>query len=122
MTDNIPGNADDIIDSRDVIKRIEWLEIDPDNNDDDEKEELEILQAFAEEGSAYISDWDHGATLIAEDHFEKYAEQYAEDVGAVNSDANWPNNHIDWESAAEELKADYSTATFDGADYWGLSG
>lgn len=34
---------------------------------------------------------------------EEFAEQLAEDIGAVDRNATWPNNHIDWEAAARDL-------------------
>lgn len=38
---------------------------------------------------------------------EEFAQQMAEDTDAINSDATWPNNCIDWERAARELMYDY---------------
>lgn len=57
-------------------------------------------------------------TLIAESDFEEYAEQLAEDIGAINSDAAWPVRCIDWEQAASELAMDYSSIKYDGTDYY----
>ena len=47
-----------------------------------------------------------------------YARQLAEDIGAVNPDALWPYNYIDWEAAADDLKQDYASIEFDGVTYW----
>jgi len=47
-------------------------------------------------------------TMIPEDEFEDYAQQLAEDIGAIGKDNQWPLNCIDWEDASEELKNDYS--------------
>lgn len=80
------------------------------------EEELEPLKALAEECEGY-GDWSYGATLIHEEYFLEYAEQLAEDIGAVSSNASWPNNHIDWDAAAEELKIDYMEVDFDGQTY-----
>jgi hypothetical protein len=55
--------------------------------------------------------------LIADSDFEDYARQLAEDIGAVPSDGSWPVSCIDWERAADELRADYTTITYDGEDY-----
>lgn len=33
----------------------------------------------------------------------EFAEQYAIDTGAVGTDESWPYDHIDWESAADEI-------------------
>jgi antirestriction protein len=109
------SNLDDIIDSRDVIERIEYLQ---GTDDDDEKEELAALVALAEEGADYAPDWSYGEALIRDSYFVEYAQELAEDIGAVNSDAAWPNDCIDWEQAARELRWDYSSIEFDGVTYW----
>lgn len=108
-------NSEDIIDSRDVIARIEWLE---DTEDDDEKTELATLQALAKEGEDYAVDWIYGVALIRDTYFKEYAMELAEDIGAINADAGWPNNCIDWDQATRELQMDYSCIDFDGVDYW----
>jgi Antirestriction protein (ArdA) len=113
--------AEDIIDSRDVIARIEYLE-DNDNAPhgwtDDETDELESLRALRDEASGYTADWENGETLIRDGYFATYARDLAEDCGMVKPDAVWPVNHIDWEAAADDLKMDYTSVTFDGVDYW----
>lgn len=164
---NAPSNMDDIIDSRDVIARIEELENDRENapiqtacihcgqdiegteaddewrdrgnntecpNDsgeshaapegtrgelpEDEAAELAALKALADEASGYAADWHHGETLIRDSYFQTYAQELADDIGAVNADAGWPNNCIDWERAARDLQMDYSSVEFDGVTYW----
>lgn len=83
----------------------------------DEMEEYLKIKAFAEEGEQYAGDWSGGETLIREDHFEDYAQELAEDIGAIDRDAPWPIRHIDWVAAAAELKQDYSEIEFDGITY-----
>jgi len=159
MADEI-SNAQDVIDSRDVIARIEELQgerkalvealdeaaeavsnfansdegaegaletleeaedtarDDLQEWDDDNKDELDALVALQDEAEGYSADWTHGATLIRDSYFEEYAQEFAEELGMVNKDARWPNNHIDWESAAEELQQDYTSVDFDGVAYW----
>ena len=111
------SNSDDLIDSRDVIERIDELEA-MDEREDWEEDELTALRALAAEGQDYAADWKYGAALIRDSYFEDYAQQTAEDLGAISRDAAWPLNHIDWNAAAEELKIDYSSISFDGVDYW----
>ena len=126
------NNDLDIIDSRDLIERIEELEAELDGVELDEEtsnymldgnemnseyEELEKLHAFAEEFKNACSDYECGGTAIRESHFRDFAEQEAEDIGAINSNASWPLNHIDWDAASEELKMDYITIEFDGVEY-----
>lgn len=83
----------------------------------DEGEELKELKALAEQCEGY-GDWAHGETLIRGTYFEQYAEQTAEDIGAIKSDASWPNNCIDWSKAADELKADYMAVDWGGEEYY----
>ncbi len=83
----------------------------------DESTELANLEALASECQGY-GDWSHGDTLIRESYFTEYAQQLAEDVGAIPDDAKWPCNCIDWEKAAQELQQDYSTVDFDGVPYY----
>lgn len=125
------ANYEDIIDSRDVIARIEQLQairqpgpvpegiLDPEDVEalNSLFHELSALEALAAEGE-FLADWQYGATLIRDSCFQEYAEELAEDIGAVDRDARWPLNHIDWEAAADELKQDYTAINFDGITYW----
>lgn len=81
------------------------------------QDDLTPLTNLASECEGYSSDWNHGEALIRYDHFEDYARQMAEDIGAVDN-TNWPNCHIDWEAAAEALQMDYTEVDFDGVNYW----
>ncbi len=118
-------NGSDVIDSRDIIAKIEELEsleFDADGEatadfSEDDIAELETLRALASECEGY-GDWPHGEALIRDTYFEEYAQQLAEDIGAINSDATWPNNCIDWEHATNELKHDYMSVEYDGVEYW----
>lgn len=83
-------------------------------------DEYAALKSFVGEASGY-GDWDHGETFIAESYFEEYAEQLAEDIGAVKRNAEWPYTCIDWKQAAEELKADYTSYEINGSTYWARS-
>lgn len=155
------SNSDDLIDSRDIIARIDDLQSDLDackeiagerwdtaketckeGSDDgcdciacswdreqyiadsaqeeidaNDREELADLLKLREEAEGY-SDWRHGATLISDSYFEQYARDFAEDIGAINRHAQWPNTCIDWEQAARELQQDYTSVEFAGVTYW----
>ncbi len=111
-----PTNSDDIIDSRDVLEAIEELKA-IETRDEDEQAELEALMALAEEGES-AADWLHGETLVRDSYFKEYAMQLADDIGAINSDSSWPNNCIDWDRAARELRMDYFSVGFAGVTYW----
>ena len=118
------SSGDDLIDIRDVIARVEELE----HNEDsllgsDEHNELTTLRTLLEDTEGlggdeqWRGDW-YPLTLILDSHFEDYARELAEDIGAIDRDAAWPNSYIDWEAAAAALQMDYSSVTFDGTDYW----
>lgn len=111
------SNSDDVIDSRQVIARIEELESDEERTEE-ETAELTTLQALAAEAAGYAPDWQYGEALIRDSYFKTYAMEYAEDIGAIDNDAKWPANCIDWEQAARELQMDYTSVSFDGVDYW----
>lgn len=109
----------DVIDSRDIIERIgelrEQLHTDVALSEE-ERDELKKLEALQEECN--WGDWQYGTSLIADSYFQEYAEALAEDIGAVQKDASWPNNHIDWEAAADSLKQDYTSVQYGETEYW----
>ena len=117
---------DDMIDVRDVIARVEHLEqlrqpgpIDlGDDNEtaqDDLFAELASLESLLSdlEGNGGDEEW-RGAwypiTLIRESYFETYARELAEDIGAINSEATWPNNCIDWKQ--RQRPTEFNGVTF----------
>ena len=81
--------------------------------DKDEAEELGELENLESE----IPEFMRGEALIPEDDFEDYARQLADDIGAIDSDANWPTCHIDWEAAAADLRMDYTEVEYQGETY-----
>ncbi|HTF40867.1 MAG TPA: hypothetical protein VK754_09775 [Propionibacteriaceae bacterium] len=111
---NAPSNSDDVIDSRDIIERIEELEGQDESLDSSEALELTALKALAEQ----ISGAEDGEALIRDSYFEDYARELAEDIGALKNAMSWPLTCIDWEQAARELQSDYSAVEFDGVTYW----
>lgn len=110
----------DIFDSRDVIERIAELEGMRDDGaiDDDEAAELVTLAAFASEAEGYAADWLYGEAFIADDYFETYARDLADDIGAIDRNAAWPLTHIDWTAAAADLRQDYTSVDLDGRTFW----
>lgn len=120
------SNMDDVIDSRDIIERLTELaeQYVASQNDggepltDDEKHELDTLKALADEAEDYAEDWEYGETLIRDSYFKDYAQELAEDIGAIPDDVRWPMTCIDWDQAARELQQDYTAVDFDGVTYW----
>jgi len=134
------SNMDDVIDSRDIIERIEELEsiredlkseIDDTNaeivearkalkefDESDDGEELTILKKLEEEASG-SPDWIYGKTLIRDSYFAEYSEELCKDIGDIPKELPWYiANNIDWDGVARAIKADYMSVEFDGVEYW----
>lgn len=120
------SNTEDVIDVRDIIARVEELEDELEagmSEASEVKEDMVPLVALLDElkgnggDEQWRGDW-YPITLIRDSYFRDYAEELAEDCGMVNKDATWPNNCIDWERAARELRMDYTCADFGGVTYW----
>lgn len=117
-------NSADYISPRDIQLRIWELEYldDPETLQSPEDHDLwedEITElAQLRELFSDMPDGQDTDTLIRESAFESYAREYAEDTGAIGRDAGWPWTCIDWEEAAEELRADFSSVEFDGVTYY----
>lgn len=144
MTNEIT-KYDDVIDLHDVIARVEGLreerEAIAENGTDCESEydaairenlktwdaengeELATLEALLAEckGAGGDEQWEgdwYPVTLVRDSYFEDYAQELADDIGAINTEIGWPNNCIDWGRAARELQQDYTSVEFDDVTYW----
>lgn len=114
-------NTADVIDSRDIIARIEELraQLEADGSlSDEDTAELLTLDALAKQGEDYAPDWKYGETLIRDSYFKAYAQELAEEIGAISPSATWPNTCIDWDQAARELRMDYAAVEFGPVTYW----
>lgn len=127
----------DTIDIRDIMERVEELETNRDTfnavkesegdnwaeHEPSDAEELATLTNLLDDlagvggDEQWRGDW-YPLTLIHEDHFEDHARELAEDIGAVDRDATWPNNCIDWSAAADQLRYDYSEIDVEGTTYY----
>lgn len=122
----------DTFDSREVIDRIEELEAllpdedeDVSQNTDERNQEIEeataellILKAFAEEAEPMATDWQYGETFIRDSYWKDYAQELADDIGAIPSEYSWPQSYIDWDAAARDLQMDYSSVELEGITFW----
>lgn len=110
-------NGENVIDSRDVIARIEELEelLEDGQEYEDEREELKTLKAFAEEAEG-CGDWKDGETLIRESYFTQYCEELLKDCGELPKDIPW-YIVIDWEKTADHIRIDYTSLDLDGITY-----
>lgn len=130
-------NSEDIIDSLDIIGRIGALESEMEDakGDWDGSSELTMPEALRDFKNAGLMDeleslrklrdeadgspgWEHGETLIRDSYFNEYAEQLAEDIGAISKNMTWPACHIDWDAASDTLKQEYMSVDFAGVEYW----
>lgn len=117
------SNKEDTIDSRDIIGRIEYLEIETLSKplDAEERKELAALKDLAKQAEV-CPDWIHGETLIRRSYFEHYIAELIDDcydLPAQLKSGEWPYRHIqiDIEAAAQEAEQDYIEVTFDGVEY-----
>jgi len=112
--------ADQILDVRDIIARVEDLREGQD--DEDERAELAKLEELLASLKGYGGDekWEgswYPLTLIRDDYFADAMEELVKDIGDLPHDI--PDYLvIDWEATAKNLRVDYASVEFDGETYW----
>lgn len=118
----------DVMDSRDLAKLLERLEdaesaaTEGDESDrgepltEDEADLLKALRELRDECEGY--GWEYGIGFIRDSYFRDYAEELADDIGAIDKNASWPVCHIDWEAASDALKQDYMTTDIGGVEFY----
>jgi hypothetical protein len=115
----------DTIDVRDIIARVEELEAEqPESeqqkwdNCDEYATLLEIMDDLKGNGGdeEWRGDW-YPVTLISERTFEDHARELLEDCGTIPKDLPW-YVAIDWETTAQNIQADYTPVEIDGVTYW----
>ena len=133
------SSTDNIIDSRDVAKRLEELEADRDMylSDIEEAKNLEeentYINALEWFDTEYIDEiyelrelmndimelrgWEYGLTLVHEDYFTKFVIQELKDVGDLPRDLPW-YIEIDEEATVNNLKDEYIPIEFDNTTYY----
>jgi len=79
--------------------------------------ELEVIEAINDLENEVGSEWSYGVTLIEEDDFEDYCEEFVEDCYALNSIPQWIKNNINWSGIADDMKQDYTEVNFRGETY-----
>ena len=64
------------------------------------------------------SEFSFGETLIDEDDFEEYCQEFIEDCGYISKDMPMIiSNNIDWTGIADDMKQDYSEIEYQGNTY-----
>ena len=120
-------NYQDVIDSRDVIARIEELQGERDAHEQgpsewgdeckEDCEELGTLLALQDEAEGYAADWQYGAALIRDSYFKDYCRETLEDCGTIPKDLpTWVE--IDWDATARNMQQDYTSVEFGDVTYW----
>lgn len=120
----------DIIDTRDIIARVEDLkslkddhETDPEGGhwSDEDAQDLDTLTAILDDLKGYggdeqwRGDW-YPLTLINESHFVDYCQDLVCDCYDLKGIPTFV--HIDWEATSREMRVDYSEVTIDGVTYF----
>lgn len=116
-------NDIDVIDSRDIIKRIADLEQSIEDKkaliDDEDWEvdldELAELKKLANQCEG-VGDWEYGEGLIRRSYFEEYVKELLKDCGDLPQNIPW-YIEIDWEKTAQNIEYDYTSVDFDGVEY-----
>lgn len=115
MTNTI-DNTQDVIDSRDIIERIEELQSLLDCGEEidlDLLEELEVLKELQEQCSS-CDDWQYGETLIHRDYFETYMDDMVADCYETPKDMPyWMTITLDYDA----LEQDYTSVSFNGQEF-----
>lgn len=77
------------------------------------------IKDFHDELAEYSIDFEHGETIIREDYFTNYCEDFVKDCGYLpNELPSFIENNIDWDGVAEDLAWDYTTVSYNGNDYY----
>jgi antirestriction protein len=113
----------EMLDLRDLATELDELrdraQAADDTLDEDDLERLVDLVALEDDiGDLNAYSDNSGPEMIREDTFVEYAQELADEMGAVPAEFSWPASYIDWEGAARDLAMDYTSVRFDGADWY----
>ena len=86
----------------------EWR--DDNSNDFEHIEEIDELEDE-------ISEFSFGETLIPEDDFTEYCEEFIGDCYDLTHVPDFIKNNIDWEGVASDISVDYTNVTYQGVSY-----
>lgn len=123
--------SNDMLDLRDLGKELndllelqrECLEPGGESFSEDNLNRLEALLTLAADLQCPADELEHydEPCLITDSYFEEYARELADDCMSKEDRQRmekWPFDCIDWKEAADELKMDYTSVSFDGQDWW----
>ena len=108
-----------LVEMDEKLKKVEALEKNLKEYEEELEEledRLEDLKDFVEDLEGY-GDWNCSETLIREDAIDEYLKDEAKDCGGFPDDfPSWIT--IDWDDTIDNLKQDYTSAEFQGTEYW----
>lgn len=113
------SNRDDLVDSRDVLARVEELE-----SDRIGWELMELRDLVAQLRTVGGDRPEDGQTLIRENHLADYVKElYMECTDQdllrqVQEQLEGPWKHVDWAAVAEDERSDYTEVTWAGVTYY----
>jgi hypothetical protein len=117
-------NRDNLIDLYDLRARVEWLRKDLEGFEepggceyDEERDELETLEALLNECSDAVLNHPH--ILVSDYYIEEFMENRAYESGLIDRDSPLAD-FVDWERWAEREKGSAEEVIFDGVTYWAL--
>jgi len=106
-----------VIDSRDIIERLQELEDDIENLDESDKEELEVLREFKNAFGDH-DDWKRGIAIINRSYFVEHVKELLADIGIPENLENFPSYiAIDWDATANNIERDYSSYDINGTEF-----
>jgi hypothetical protein len=101
-----------ILDSRDLEEEL--------NNPDTDEERKKAIQELKKETENY--GWEDGICFVSEMEWRDYCQNFAEDVGYLESSINGHTNPlhycIDWDEWSNKMAMDYSQSDFEGTTYY----
>lgn len=104
--ENFEKRSKEIAEKKDRTEEEKTLELMHEQGIDDDQ--LEAVKAYIDNATGDDDLSDFNESYSGEfDSDEAFAEEMADQIGAVNDNLTWPNNCIDWEQAARELMQDY---------------
>lgn len=113
-----PDNEPDTYDDEERQEAVEVLAklsklADDLNQESDETDGDSVSEALNDAMGVY------GPTLISEDHFPDYVQEFVTDSGYIPEDLPaFISNNIDWDGVADDMKSDYTCVSFDGEDWY----
>ena len=123
----LEDERDDLEDSL-TEARIEAKDCDPEEEEEYDDNVIDAIEALKEWDEEYKEELDELYAMRDEISEWRHGEaliaeedfaEYAEQLAddLYGVEQHWPFNHVDWDAAADELKSDYSSIDYQGSTY-----